>query len=684
VTKPDSVQLGFEIPTGEPVIVPLAHMCVTGQTQLSGKTTTLEAMVARSGMPAIAFITKRGEGSFSLMNGMVSGYQVREIAPFFKHRADWKFVSDILGAILSEKLKFQRPWIMQVCRGAQSLREVHEKVKLRLHGDKRRKIKPARGLAESVYTELDEYFEMLLPELEQLPYVNMLDLGDGMNIMDLSEYSLALQMLVVSSVMEEIYERYTGVLTVIPEAWEFIPNGKSSPAKSAAISLIRKGAVLRNFILADSQDLASIDTEVRRAMGVWILGVQREQNEVKRAISHIPAGTKRPKLEDMMHLEKGQFFVCHGKEVRKVYVWPAWMSEVHARAVAMGELELGSVPIEANTAVTWKTRRLNSKTGATKDIVAGDVVLTEEQKPQTMGFRGMDYHTDPDAPPDTVLLIDPTRLPPINPDDYHRIPEGLPYYINQGAADDPNRRQDPGFGRPPAINIPPHHSKVANQKETPDMDQKEREQYEGLVKELRLTVIRLKLRLGLELSTEESFLWSAESPDARTVTEPHTHARIVEDAGGERARPLTTNDLQMITDHVLSRMPSHGVIKVEPREVVLKEFERAEVERILEQAEARSVWQKQVIRLLEAKGAPLQKSAIVIAITGRKTVNMPRDFKIQYDEIDELAALGFVTKHPKNGIYPNLSATIAKRLAEFEASDAEVANVVGQVILRLK
>jgi hypothetical protein len=51
--------------SGEPVEIPLRHMVVTGQTQEAGKTTTLEALIARSGVKAVAFVTKRGEGSFA-------------------------------------------------------------------------------------------------------------------------------------------------------------------------------------------------------------------------------------------------------------------------------------------------------------------------------------------------------------------------------------------------------------------------------------------------------------------------------------------------------------------------------------------------------------------------------------------------------------------------------------------
>ena len=76
-----SILLGFEVGTGKPVEIRLHHLAVFGMTQLSGKTTTLEALIDRSGLRAIAFITKRGESGFT---------NYRLIPPYYKPRADWQ------------------------------------------------------------------------------------------------------------------------------------------------------------------------------------------------------------------------------------------------------------------------------------------------------------------------------------------------------------------------------------------------------------------------------------------------------------------------------------------------------------------------------------------------------------------------------------------------------------------
>lgn len=124
----NTIHLGFEVGSGEIVEIPLLNLAVTGQTQQSGKTTTLEALVRRSGVRALTFVTKRGESSFG---------EGRRIQPYFRDRADWQFVTSIIDATLQEKNKFLRPWIMKICRTTRTLADVQDAVRA-IHAHKPR------------------------------------------------------------------------------------------------------------------------------------------------------------------------------------------------------------------------------------------------------------------------------------------------------------------------------------------------------------------------------------------------------------------------------------------------------------------------------------------------------------------------------------------------------------------
>lgn len=321
--KAHTVHLGFEVGSADPVEVPIRHMAVTGQTQESGKTTTLEALIARSGLPAIAFLTKRGEAS---MHG-------RQILPYFEDRADWQFVQSILESTMREKMKFERAWIVRACKGAKCLADVLHRVTRLQEGAK-------NSLSQDIYMLLGEYLQKVVPLIASLPKIGYVDLSSGLSIMDLTRYPEELQMLVISSTLEWIYRNSEGVIAIIPEAWKFVPQGRNAPVKIVAEKLIREGAVLRNYLWIDSQDMAAVDKMLLRACPVWLIGVQREANEIKRALSNMPAMLKKPKAGEVATLELGRFYVCFGKSILKTYVQPAWMDETAGKAIAAGRLSV--------------------------------------------------------------------------------------------------------------------------------------------------------------------------------------------------------------------------------------------------------------------------------------------------------------------------------------------------------
>jgi hypothetical protein len=328
-----TVLLGFEVGTGHAVEIPLRHMVVSGQTQEAGKTTTLEALISRAALPAIAFITKRGEGSFRA---------ARQLQPYFRERADWQFVSAVLEAALRERMKFERSWIMKASHGARTLADVQKNV--------RELQKTAKGLNADMYLTLDNYLEIVVPRLSAIKWAKSIDVQPGINVMDIADHDrfpLELQGLVMRSALEWVYEKCDGTVTIIPEAWEHLPQGRGSPVKGACELLIRKGAALQNLVWFDSQDIGGVDKAMLRHCPVWLLGVQREANEIERTLSNIPNSVKKPKKADIALLQKGQFFACFGEHVFKVYVQPAWMDASKAIAIARGTDVISDAPVDS-------------------------------------------------------------------------------------------------------------------------------------------------------------------------------------------------------------------------------------------------------------------------------------------------------------------------------------------------
>lgn len=341
------IHLGYEVGIGEPVSIPLAHTFVTGQTQLSGKTTTLQAIVVRSGKRALAFVTKRGEQ----LDGRV-------IRPYLPREGDrpihWRLVETILASALGQRnMKYERFWIVSAAKGAKSLDGVRSNV--------RRLQAKAKGNTAETYELIGEYLDLVLPEMRELNAADTLPLLPGLNVINIAGHSPQLQAMVIRACLEHVNLHESDVLTVFPEAWEFAPRGRITPASTEAVAMARKGAVLGNFLLCDSQDIAGVDTVVRQAASVWILGVQRELNELKRTLASIPANVTKPKPAEAATLELGQFFVCYGRHVFKTYVQPAWMEADQARSIAQGSSSIPSRPYQLETKVESEDEAVSPK-----------------------------------------------------------------------------------------------------------------------------------------------------------------------------------------------------------------------------------------------------------------------------------------------------------------------------------
>lgn len=322
MTEP-TILLGYAMGTGTAVRIPVRHMAVTGITQESGKTTTLEALIARSGLRALCFITKRGESAFQ---------SARRIAPYCAIGATWQYVESLLEAYLDEDCAKLRLYLMQACAEAKTLQDVAAKVKT-LHAESVSKSEIAHFYMLSIYLAeiLRDLGAMLAVDANSLAAAG-LELHGGLNAIDVAGFPRYLQGVVIASVLDWIAEHETGVVTVIPEAWEMIPRAHGSPCKAAAERLVRKGACCQNFLWLDSQDLAAIGIEARKACTVYLLGVQREANEVARTLRHLPGGDHKPTAAQIMQLERGWFYFAYGRELELVYVQPTWLDADPERA----------------------------------------------------------------------------------------------------------------------------------------------------------------------------------------------------------------------------------------------------------------------------------------------------------------------------------------------------------------
>lgn len=309
---------GYEIGTGRPVTIPATHMAVTGQTQRSGKTTAMEAIVERSGMRAIAFITKRGESAFQF--GHI-------IDPYFKDRSDWRFVKDLFEQLTGYAQNEKEAELISICDGAKSLEHVWERVKRKLETKQSKR-------HQDMYIRMNAYFEEIMPPLAQIPKSKRLDLKKGVNVIDMTSFEgqHSVQEMLIQNALQWVYEKEEKTIFIVPEAWDFLSEEHGSITRTAGREFIRRSAAMHNFLWADCQDIRGLDKVILGQMGVWMVGNQREMNEVGRTIKSFASLPAPPTPTEIMTLGIGEFFILHGTESKKTFVQAVW-ADAHACAL---------------------------------------------------------------------------------------------------------------------------------------------------------------------------------------------------------------------------------------------------------------------------------------------------------------------------------------------------------------
>ena len=345
----NKILLGHQVPSGERFYIPLGHTVFTGMTALAGKTTGVKAIAHRLPQTSadrpfkiLVFLTKRGEKVFADTNN------ANVVVPFYRERFDWEYVRGLLEATWHERLKFETPWIIRICKMAahelrgredlapgEGLRVVRQLLGKVLSSEK------LRDFDRNIYTTLAAYMDKVLPTLEgaQQQFADQLKLLPGINVMDLIGWYTheEVQMLVIRSCMEEILKSGNNVIVALPEAWKMLPQGRNTPVKLFFEKFIREGATNGCYLIIDAQDLGGVDKTPLRQVSVWIMGRMQEANEVERLLKQT-LGLAVP-VATIQTLPLGHFLVACGDVVEKVYVWPHGVAEEMSVDVAKGLLK---------------------------------------------------------------------------------------------------------------------------------------------------------------------------------------------------------------------------------------------------------------------------------------------------------------------------------------------------------
>ncbi|MBI4128394.1 MAG: hypothetical protein HY459_05020 [Parcubacteria group bacterium] len=330
-----NIHLGFEVPSGEPKEIPIFHTVITGQTQYSGKSTTVKSMIEKyvaKGFSVLVFDTKETALDYGEV-GVETPVVVRDTLDSLE-------LLSLLESIMQTKLTRYYSILNEICLGgphvnvngkANSLQEIVDRAKyLDEH---------SRGFVQGAARTIWDLVIRLINQTKDLPTVTHLQLNEGINRMSINNLKPESQQIVVATALEDILTMYKrNVIVVLDEAFKFIPEGRGSACAWAVERYITQGAMTGLFLIISSQFLAITNKDPLKACPVKILGTQDHPTEVKHTLD-LMSGVKLSK-DSVMRLKIGHFAVAtkESPDPVTVYVQPEWLPDDIAVKIARGEI----------------------------------------------------------------------------------------------------------------------------------------------------------------------------------------------------------------------------------------------------------------------------------------------------------------------------------------------------------
>jgi type IV secretory pathway VirB4 component len=330
----DKILLGYEVPTGQEVWIPCFHTLITGQSQYSGKTTTIKALASRAaelGYRVLIFDTKEQEADYTGFGG--------EVPIVVRDTLDSLELLHLLESVMHQKLGRYFSILSELITGgpnvgkkgkAESLKEVVDRAKFLENHSK-------NGFVQGAARTIWELLERLINQTAKIPKVTRLELNDGISRMVLNDLEIQSQQVVIATAFEDAIKVYKRkVIIVIDEAFKFVPQEYGSACTYNVLRVITQGAMSGLFVWLSTQFLAITDKAPMKACAVKILGTQDQKDEYKQTLDLIPGSKLKPK--DVSDLKTGHFYLKmkgQPKGEQMVYVQPLGVSSEDAKLVAM-------------------------------------------------------------------------------------------------------------------------------------------------------------------------------------------------------------------------------------------------------------------------------------------------------------------------------------------------------------
>lgn len=330
VRMPEQLLLGKS--NGSQVYIEPFHTLLAGQTNLSGKTSTIIALAGEAvklGYTVLLFDTKPTMREFE---------NFHDIPICYEATTDPLILIGLLEAKRRAKLNPLYATLARVSERAKDLKDVIENAELMEKTSKSGFIKDACYTLADLLRRLDQE----LSETKHAPYLNLEH--ETINVMAINKLSNEAQQLVLKTAFEQVLRNHNKkTIVVVDEAFRFFPQDYGSACKKAGQDLVTQGAKTKLFMWISTQFIAPTDKDPLKACPNKLFGRQDDSTEIEAIQKRIPGG-RSLKSDQLMTLKRGEFwFVPLEGKPRKVLITPPWERALPKQVIADTEQIRGLV-----------------------------------------------------------------------------------------------------------------------------------------------------------------------------------------------------------------------------------------------------------------------------------------------------------------------------------------------------
>lgn len=319
--------IGYEFGTGIEVYIPYFHMLITGQTQMSGKTTLVKALARQAverGYQVVIFDSK-----FNMVEFEGFGH---EIPIPLRETTDALTLLGLLESIMGRKLPSQYlATLSRLTQNAKDFKQVLENSVV-LEG------KTKSPFVKDVARNINELLTRLIAQTADKVTSPELELKYPINRITMNKFALEGQQMIIKTAFEDALN-HKRVIMILDEASKFLPQKYRSACDRAINHYVTQGAISKDFMWLATQFLATTSKDQMKAMDVKVLGRQSHDTECGHTVDLIPRTTMKVRNDDVMGLKLGHFYVVADEQVRLTYVCPSYADRAECQQVALGKRE---------------------------------------------------------------------------------------------------------------------------------------------------------------------------------------------------------------------------------------------------------------------------------------------------------------------------------------------------------